>query len=91
MIALYVDSCIVPGFVLSWQGAPPQYCARCIWDCVGFYTMHTLLNPLVESQFESFLKLIILFGITHNTITFNSSESYLMSLRSRIRGCTGEF
>jgi hypothetical protein len=61
MIALYVDSCIVHGFVLSWQGAPPQYCTHSIQDCVGFYTMHTLLNLLVESQFESFLKLIIPF------------------------------
>jgi hypothetical protein len=53
MIALQVDSSTVRGFVLSWQGAPPQYCVRIIWDCVGFYRMHTFLNRLVESQFES--------------------------------------
>jgi hypothetical protein len=57
MIALYIDSCTVPGFVLSWQDAPPQYHARSIWDHVGFYTMHTFLNQLVESQFKSVLSL----------------------------------
>jgi hypothetical protein len=49
----------VRGFVLSWRGAPPQYHEHSIWDRVGFYTMHTFLNSLVESQFESFPKLII--------------------------------
>jgi hypothetical protein len=57
MIALYIDSCIVHGFILSWQAAPPQYCKRSIWDCVGFYRMHTFLNLLVESQFKSVLSL----------------------------------
>jgi hypothetical protein len=61
MLTLYVDSRIARGFVLSWQGAPPQYPACSIWDRVGFYIMHTLLNPLVESQFEGFLKLVIPF------------------------------
>jgi hypothetical protein len=55
MFVLYIDSRIVRGFVLTWQGAPPQYCECSIWDCVGFYMMHTLLNLLVESQFESVL------------------------------------
>jgi hypothetical protein len=61
VIALYVDSCIVRGFFLSWRDTPPQYCECSIWYPVGFYTMHTFLNLLVESQFESFLKLIINF------------------------------
>jgi hypothetical protein len=55
MTALYVDSRTVHGFVLSWRGAPPQYRARSIWDPVGFYMMHTFLNLIVESQFESVL------------------------------------
>ncbi len=68
MIALYVGPPIVCGFVLSWWDTPPQYCERSIWDCVGFYTIHAFLNLLVESQFDSFLKLIISFLILHNTI-----------------------
>jgi hypothetical protein len=36
MIELYIDSCIVRGFVLSWHGAPSQYCEHSIWDCAGF-------------------------------------------------------
>jgi hypothetical protein len=59
MIALYVGSCIVRGFVLSWCDTPPQYCERSIWDGVGFYTIYTFLNLLVESQIDSFLMLII--------------------------------
>ena len=82
MIPLYVDSLIVRGFILSWQDAPPQYCERSIWDHVGFYIMHTLLNLLVESQSGSFLRLITLFDITQNTITFQFFKSYLLSLSS---------
>jgi hypothetical protein len=58
-MALYVDSCIVHGFVLSCQDGSPQYCEQSIWDCVGFYMMYTFLDLLVESQFKSFLKLIV--------------------------------
>ena len=57
MIALYVDSRIVCGFVLSWQDAPPQYRERSIWDCVGLYTMHTFPNLVVESQLNHFYSL----------------------------------
>jgi hypothetical protein len=82
MITLYIDSHIVPGFVLSWQGALPQYREYSIWDWVGFYMMHTFLNLLVESKFESVLSLFFFFGITHNAITFQPSKSYLLLLSS---------
>ncbi len=50
--ALYVDSSTVCGFFLSWHGAPPQYHERSAWGHVGFYRIHTFLNPSVESQFR---------------------------------------
>ncbi len=56
MILFYVDSSRVCGFFLSWKGAPPQCCERSIWGHVGFYTIHTFLNPSVESQFRIFSK-----------------------------------
>ncbi len=64
-VALYINSCSVCGFFLSWRGVPPQYCECSIWGCVGFYRIHTFLNPSVESQFKSFLKLIISFWYQH--------------------------
>ncbi len=64
MVALYVNSRIVCGFFPSWQGAPPQSFERSIWDCVGFYTIHTFLEPSVESQFRIISKSYnFLFGI----------------------------
>jgi hypothetical protein len=60
----------------------PQYCERSIWDLVGFYMMPTFLNSLVESKSKSFLKLIFLFCITHDTNTFQLFKSYLLLLRS---------
>ncbi len=61
MVALCVNSRIVCGFFLSWWGGPPQSFERSIWDHVGFYMIHTFLDPSVESQLESFLSLIISF------------------------------
>ncbi len=61
MVALYVNSRIVCGLFCSWQGAPPQSFERSVWDHVGFYTIHTFCDPLVECQVKSFLKLIISF------------------------------
>ncbi len=52
MVTLYVNSRIVRGFFLSWWGGLPQSFEHSIWDHVGFYTIHTFLNPLVESQFR---------------------------------------
>jgi hypothetical protein len=49
MVALYVNSCIVCGFFLSWLDGPPQSFERSIWNRVGFYMIHTFLDPLVES------------------------------------------
>ncbi len=80
-VALYVDTSTVCGFFLSWKGAPPQYRERSVWGRVGFYMIHTFLNPSVESQFKSFLKLIIPFWYQHNTITFQLYKSHLLSLR----------
>jgi hypothetical protein len=65
MVALYVNSRVVCGFFLGWQGAPLQSFERSVWDCVGFYRIHTFLGPLVESQFKSFLKLLIRFLVLH--------------------------
>ncbi len=64
-VALYVNSRIVCGLFHSWQGAPPQSFERSIWDRVGFYKMHTFLDPPVEYQIKSFLKLIISFLVFH--------------------------
>ncbi len=41
--------------------------------------MHNFLNLLVESQFKSFLKLIILFSITHNLL-HSTLQSLILSL-----------
>ncbi len=51
MVALYVNSPIVGGFFLSWCCVPPQSFEHIVWDCVWFYTIHTFLDPSVESQF----------------------------------------
>ncbi len=56
---------LVCGLFCSWQGVPPQIFERSIWDHVGFYTIHTFLNPLVECSVKSFLKLIISFLVWH--------------------------
>jgi hypothetical protein len=48
--------------------------------------MHTFLNLLIESQFNSFLKLINPFVITYTTITFNHSKSSLCCLGT-VRSC----
>ncbi len=54
MVSLYIDSSTACGYFLSWGGMPPQHCDHCIWDRVGFYTMHTFLNPSVDGHFKSF-------------------------------------
>ncbi len=65
MVAPYVNSHIVCGFFLSWLGGPPQSFERSIWDRVGFYTIHTILDPSVESQFRIISKSYnFLFGAT---------------------------
>jgi hypothetical protein len=65
MVTLYVNSRIVCGFFLSWLGEPPQSFERSIWDCIGFYTIHTFLDPSVESQFRIISKSYnFLFGTT---------------------------
>ncbi len=81
-VALYVNSCIVGGFFLSWWGAPPQFFARSIWDRVEFYTIHTFLDPLVESQFRIISKSSnSLFG-TATTPSFTFSNSHFFSGQS---------
>jgi hypothetical protein len=65
MVALYVNSRIICGFFLSWLGGPPQSFEHSIWDCVGFYMIHTFLDPSVESQFRIISKSCnFLFGTT---------------------------
>jgi hypothetical protein len=44
--------------------------------------IHAFLNLLVESQFDSFLKLIISFLILHNTIINHLFKYYLSLPRS---------
>jgi hypothetical protein len=69
---------------------PPQYCECSIWDCVGFYTILTFLNSLVESQFVSFLKLIIPFWYHMILLLFKLYQSYLFLLCSSmlLSSCT---
>jgi hypothetical protein len=63
-VALYINSSIVCGFFLSWQSVPPQYSEHSVWGHVGFYTIHTFLEALVESQFRIISKSYnFLFGI----------------------------
>ncbi len=78
MVALYVNSRIVCGFFLSWWGGPPQSCEHSIWDCVGFYTMHTFLDLSVERQFRIIFKSYnFLFGTTTTpSITFSISHFF---------------
>jgi hypothetical protein len=59
-----------------------QYCEHSIWDCVVFYTIHTILSSLVESQFDSFLKLIIPFWYHIILLLFKLYQSYLFPLSS---------
>ncbi len=83
MVPLYVNSRIVGGFFLSWWGAPPQSFEHSIWDCLGFYTIHTFLDPLVESQFRIISKSYnFLFG-TSITPSFFSCNSHFFSGQSR--------
>ncbi len=83
MVALYVNSHIVCGFFLSWLGGPPQSFEHSIWDHVGFYTIHTFLDPSVESQFRIISKFYnFLSGttttssITFSNILFFSGQSW---------------
>ena len=84
MVALYVNSHIVCGFFLSWLGGPPQSFEHSIWDRVGFYIIHTFLDPLVESQLRIFSKSSnnFLFGTTI-TPSFFSSNSHFFSGQSQ--------
>ncbi len=82
MVALYVNSRIVCGFFPSWWGGPPQSFECSIWDCVGFYTIHTFLDPSVESQFRIISKTYnFLFGTT-TTQSFTFSTSHFFSGQS---------
>ncbi len=78
MVALYINSRIVCGFFVSWWGGPPQSFEHSIWDCVGFYMIHTFLGPLVESQFRIISKSRnFLFGTpTTPSITFSNSHFF---------------
>ncbi len=78
MVALYVNSCIVCGFFLSWLGGPPQSFEHSIRDCVGFYTIHTFLDLLVESQLRIISKSYnFLFGTTTTpSNTFSNSHFF---------------
>ncbi len=49
-----------------------------IWDRVGFYTIHTFLDPLVECQVKSFLSLIIYFWNNYNMIFYFLSHYHLL-------------
>ncbi len=70
---------MVCGFFLSWWGGPPQSFERSIWDCLGFYTIHTFLDPSVESQFRIISKSYnFLFGTT-TTQPFTFSTSHFFS------------
>ncbi len=72
----------VCGFFLSWWGGPPQSFERSIWDRVGFYTIHTFLDPSVESQFRIISKSYnFLFGTT-TTQSFTFSTSHFFSGQS---------
>ncbi len=48
-------------FKVKHIGSVMQSCERSIWNWVGFYMIHTFLDPSVESQLESFLSLMISF------------------------------
>ncbi len=83
MAALYVNSCIVGGFFLSWWGAPPQSFECSVWDYVGFYMIHTFLDPSVEIQLRVIPKSYnFLFGTTI-TPSFIFSNSHFFSGQSR--------
>jgi hypothetical protein len=78
MVALYINSRIVCGFFLGWLGGPPQSFERSIWDSVGFYTIHTFLDPSVDSKFRIISKSSnFLFGTTTTpSITFSNSHFF---------------
>ncbi len=69
---------VVCGFFLSWWGGPPQSFERSIWYRVGFYMIHTFLDPSVESQFRIISKSYnFLFGTTTTqSITFSTSHVF---------------
>ncbi len=70
MVALYINSRIVCGFFLSWWGGPRQSFERSIWDCIGFYTIYTFLDPSVEIQFRIISKSLVSFleQLQHNLL-----------------------
>jgi hypothetical protein len=82
MVAQYINYSILCGLFCSWQGVPPQSFECGIWDCVGFYRIHTFLNPLVKCQVKSFLKLIISFLVLHIVLL---SLQKLLSLVASIK------
>ncbi len=83
MVAQYANSHIVCGFFLSWWGGPSQSFEHSIWDHVGFYTIHTFLDPSVESQFRIISKSHnSLFGTT-TTPSNTFSNSHFSSGQSR--------
>jgi hypothetical protein len=64
------------------RGGAPQSFERSIWDCVGFYMIHTFLDPLVESQFRIISQSYnFLFGTT-TTQSFTFSTSHFFSGQS---------
>jgi hypothetical protein len=74
---------MVCGFFLSWLGGPPQSFEHSIWDCVGFYMIHTFLDLSVESQFRIISKSYnFLFGTT-TTQPYTFSTSLFFSGQSR--------
>ncbi len=52
-----------------------------IWDCVEFYTIHTFLDPLIESQFRIISKFYnFLFGTTKTPSLIVTSSQVRVSM-----------
>jgi hypothetical protein len=83
MVALYINSHIVCDFFLSWLGGPPQSFERSIWDSVGFYMIHTFLDPSVESQFRFISKSYNFLFVTTTTPSITFSNSHFFSGQSQ--------
>ncbi len=89
MITQYIDSCIVWGFILSWQDAPPQYRERSIWDHVACRILHDAhLSQLVSWEpvwiiskaYDSFL-------VSHIILFRSKNQSLISCCLEAVHSC----
>ncbi len=83
MVALYVNSRIVCGFLLSWTCLPtPKICLD-IWYHVESYAISLFLACMLKITFTSNPKLIISFLVSHHQYYFQLFKSLILVALTR--------